>query len=402
MLNSLSKPGIVLLSIKSQKRFFQMNQLELHRRNNNTAPHLQLGDWFPANHCVLNDWLGDLQNHPDRHSMVAVFDFDNTCTYRDVGNAVFRFQLAGLCFRLPPDQLGKIFSDRNRGSTEDNPFAAAERRILSLYEILWPFIGGDKLQEKSLFAAEHNEFKDLFFWYCREARGANSSGPLYTLPLMSRLLAGYTTDEVEHLTIQALISAQQEHIAVESRSMVTHYDSLNTITPIEIATGLQVHCEIIDLMGQLQRCGIRSCIVSASTEWVVKAAVKHLGFPVAQEDIFGIRVQLGGDVLTTTLEVNYPITYRTGKVKVINEIICATPIMIAGDAITDYEMLNIPDVPMRLIINHNKSGLISTLYDDPRFLLQGLNTVTGTFRSHRETCAVYDEQVRKSFNMSSM
>jgi len=38
-----------------------------------------------------------------------------------------------------------------------------------------------------------------------------------------------------------------------------------------------------------------------------------------------------------------------------------------------------------LIINHNKSDLISTLYNDYRYLLQGLDKTTGSFRPHRDT-----------------
>lgn len=322
--------------------------------------------------------------------MVAVFDFDNTCTYRDVGNAVFRFQLADLQFRLSPKKFSKLFP-KNKKTIGGISFEQVRTRILSLYKKLWPFIKNHQ-QKKVLSKPEHTEFQNLLFWYYKEARNDKQLGPLYTLPLMSRLLAGYTTDEVENLTCQALLSAQQEPIAVETRSMVAHSLSPDTIIQVKFATGLKAHTEIIDLMDQLQRCAIRSCIVSASTEWVVRAAVKHLGFPVDQEDIFGIRVQLNGDTLSTKLATNYPITYRTGKVEVIDKEIGATPVMVAGDAVTDYEMLNIPHVPIRLIINHNKSGLISSLYDDSRFLLQGLDKTSGTFRPHRETCEAFHDQ----------
>ena len=383
-------PGMQLLNIKSQRRLFQMNQLERYHKETKATPQLQTGNWCPVNRRILNDWLAGLQNHPNRHSMIAVFDFDNTCTYRDVGNAVFRFQLAGLHFRLPPKKFSKLFP-KNQTNICGQPFKPIKKRILSLYKKLWPLIN-KKQHSKVLAKAEHIEFQDLFFWYCKEARKDRELGALYTLPLMSRLLAGYTKDEVENLTYRALLSAEQESIAIETRSTITRGLSPDIFFQIELAKGLQVHREIIDLMDQLQHCGIRSCIVSASTEWVVKAAVKHFRLPVNQEDIFGIRVQLDGNTLTKKLASNYPITYRTGKVAVINEIICATPIMIAGDAVTDYEMLNIPDVPIRLIINHNNSGLISTLYDDTRFLLQGLNKATGSFHPYRETCeAVYDQ-----------
>lgn len=371
-----------------------MVQLERYHKETKAVPQLQTGNWCPVNHRILNDWLAGLQNHPNRHSMVAVFDFDNTCTYRDVGNAVFQFQLAGLHFRLPPKQFSKLFP-KNQKNICGKPFEPLKKRILSLYEKLWPLIN-KKQQTKILAKAEHIEFHDLFFWYYKEARKDQDLGPFHTLPLMSRLLAGYAKDEIKHLTCQALLSAEQESIEIEIRSLVTCGLSPDTLFQIELTKGLQVHREIIDLMDQLKHCGIRSCIVSASTEWVVKAAVKHFGFPVNQEDIFGIRVQLDGNTLTKKLASNYPITYRTGKVDVINKIIRATPIMIAGDAVTDYEMLNIPNVPIRLIINHNKSDLISTLYDDARFLLQGLNKATGSFRPYRETSEAVYNQPEKS------
>jgi len=54
-------------------------------------------------------------------------------------------------------------------------------------------------------------------------------------------------------------------------------------------------------------CGKKTNGFPSSFEWVVRAAVKHLGFPVNQQDIFGIRVQLDGDPLTTKLASKYPV-----------------------------------------------------------------------------------------------
>jgi phosphoserine phosphatase len=389
MQNSSSMSGMQLLTIDSQRHLFHMDQLGMYRNVEKAVSCLQSGNWSPINLRILNDWLDDLQNHPKPHSIVAVFDFDNTCIYGDVGNIVFRYQLAGLHFRLSPEQLSNLFP-QNQESLCGKPFEPVKKRILSLYGKLWPFIKKNK-QATVLGTSAHTELQNLFFWFYREARKDTLAGPLYTLPLMSRLLAGYTTDEVEWLTCQALVSAQQEPIAVTTKTKQVHCESLDNIVQVELATGLGVHTEITDLMDQLHYCGIRTCIVSASTEQVVKAAVRHLGFPVALEDVFGIRVQMDDNTLTTQLAADYPITYRTGKVEVINEKICAAPVMVVGDAVTDYEMLNIPNVPIRLIINHNRSGLISTLYDDPHFLLQGLDKTTGTFRPHSMTCEVNQE-----------
>ena len=393
---ALNPPGVSMSKLYSDYRNIQSTPppektglTSLPDYHQQPVPKLRPQSWSPSIYRILNFWLEYLHGHPETNSMAAVFDFDNTCTYRDVGKAVLQFQFDGLYFQLPPEQFAGLFPD-SQVHISGTPLKLIKNRILLLYKKLWPFIKENQ-QQLVAHQPEHVEFRHLFLWYCVEARRHSELGPRYTLPLMARLLAGYTTDEVKDLTRQALSAALQEPIATDIRRIT----SCAPIGSIEVqhATGLRVQCEIIDLMEQLKRCGIRCCIISASTEWVVEAAVKHLGFPITPDNIYGIRVQLeGGNRLSTNLPTGYPVTYREGKAKVIRELIDATPVIIAGDAVTDYEMLNLPDVPIRLIINHNKSGLISTLYNDPRFLLQGLNKQTGAFRPHRETLENHNNQ----------
>ncbi len=387
--DAINSPGVCMPKLYSNYRNKQSTQppekAGLSRPPNyhqQPVPKLQPQSWSPSNYRILNFWLEYLHGHQGTTSMAAVFDFDNTCTYHDVGKAVLQFQLDGLHFQLPPEQLAGLFPD-SQIKISGRPLKLIKNRILVLYEKLWPFIKA-KQPHLVIHLPEHVEFKHLFLWYCVKARKHSELGPWYTLPLMARLLAGYSTDEVKNLTRQALSAAVQEPVATD----ILRITSCQSIGVIEVrhATGMRVQHEIIDLMEQVKRCGIRCCIISASTEWVVEAAVKYLGFPVTPDNIYGIRVQLdGSNRLSTSLPAGYPVTYREGKVKIIREFIDATPVIIAGDAVTDYEMLNLPDVPIRLLINHNKSGLISTLYNDPRFLLQGLNKKTGAFRPHRET-----------------
>ena len=104
------------------------------------------------------------------------------------------------------------------------------------------------------------------------------------------------------------------------------------------------------------------------------------------DQIFGIRVALDAQSrLTTQDPVAYPITFREGKADIIRQFIGRTPVLVAGDADTDFEMLTLPEVPIRLLINRNQTGLISTLYQAPSILLQGLDLRTGRFRPSRES-----------------
>ena len=132
--------------------------------------------------------------------------------------------------------------------------------------------------------------------------------------------------------------------------------------------GLQPFSEMRTLIDWLTSVGVECHIVSASTDWLVKASAKKLGFTVLPENIYGIRVALEeNEVLSEQEQPGYPVTFREGKVEVIERFIQARPIMVAGDADTDYEMLTLPDVPVRLIINRLQTGIISSLYTDSRF-----------------------------------
>jgi hypothetical protein len=48
-------------------------------------------------------------------------------------------------------------------------------------------------------------------------------------------------------------------------------------------------------------------------------------------------------------------------------------------------MLTLPDVPLRLLINRKQNGLISSLYQQPNILLQGIDLRQGQFRPSRDS-----------------
>jgi len=139
-------------------------------------------------------------------------------------------------------------------------------------------------------------------------------------------------------------------------------------------------------MRTLAQQGVERYVISASTEWLVEGAAQWLGFPVAADHIFGIRVRLDdGERLGIGDPEAYPTTFRQGKAEIIRRWIEGTPVLVAGDADTDFEMLTLPGVAIRLLINRRQTGLISTLYQDPSILLQGLDLTTGRFRPSRES-----------------
>lgn len=366
----------------------------------NTSPYRIPGfnpyNWAPENYSALKNWLERWQSRANRTGGVAIFDFDNTCIYGDVGKVIFQYQLRHLRFRLSPGRFAKLFPEHLDELT-DRQILLVIQRINELYTLLFHFIALNK-REYALEMPEAQEFQVLLTWYCGAARQHEALGPLYSLSFLTKLLAGYSVQEVEDLSYEAIASALFEPVL--PRKEVAHYMKDIGQLKVSATDWLRIQPEIIDLMTQLRDVGIRCCIVSASTEWIVKAAAFFFDLPVDQEDIFGIRVTLQqhNDVLSTKLPDDYPVTYGSGKVEVIrNHITESSPVLVAGDAVTDYEMLNLPQVPLRLLINHNRTDRIASLYSDCRFLVQGLNKKTGFFRPHRETLE-YDIQESSSLD----
>lgn len=349
-----------------------------------TAETLANGNWYPDNLIRIQQTLADLPPQSGMHRRVAVFDFDNTCVYRDVGQAVFFHQLTGLQYRLPPDQFRELLP-AGLADLAGRPMTVISDALIGAYQNLWPFIAKNTGVDASTLP-DYRLFTTLLLWFTDQARKDDRLGPRYVLPLMGKLLAGYTLAELRQFACLVIDQALQEPLAKKTLA----YDAgpqLGELTASH-SLGLHAHDEMRQLMHLLTQQQVCCYVVSASTEWLVEEAVTRLGFPVSADCVFGIRVAVDDqDVLTTQSPQDYPVTFREGKATIINRYIQSEPLLVAGDADTDYEMLTLPDVPLRLLINRNQRGLISSLYQDPRILLQGLDLQTGRFRPHRQTTA---------------
>jgi phosphoserine phosphatase len=342
----------------------------------------EAGNWFPENLALLKNRLRAIAAKNTPMKPVAVFDFDNTCVFRDVGQAVFRLQLINLQYRLSPDQLAELLPI-HQSTIGGKPIDAVISTLMHAYRQLWPLIANKKQQEARLLP-EYRLFTTLLMWFTDKARKDERLGPRYVLPFMGKLLAGYSLPDLRQFAAEAVTTAMTEPL-VEATLTAQAPEPLGLIEATYLL-GLHAHPEMNALMHMLQNQGVTCYVVSASTEWLVEEAARLLGFPVTADQIFGIRVGLDAQGQLTTQDPDaYPITFREGKADIIRQFIKGTLVLVAGDADTDFEMLTLPEVPIRLLINRNQVGLISTLYQDPRILLQGLDQQTGRFRPFRES-----------------
>lgn len=339
------------------------------------------GNWHPDNLASITTALRTLPAQRPA-AAVAIFDFDNTCIFRDIGQATFRVQIEQLRYRLTPAELA-IILPQGEGELAGRPLAAIRSTLVQAYGELWPLIAsGQQRQAKQLPA--YPLFAALLLWCTDMARKDERFGPRYVLPFMGKLLAGFTTDEVRQLAREVVAQTGREPLSMERFSVEAPapIGSIEASSPL----GLHPYPEMQGLMERLAEAGIERYIISASAEWLVQGAAPLLGFPIASAHIFGIRVRLDADDRLTIDDAgDYPTTYRQGKTEVIHRFIGGTPVLVAGDADTDYEMLTLPGVELRLLINRMQGGIISSLYQRPDILLQGIDLRQGRFRPSRDS-----------------
>ncbi len=355
-----------------------------------------MGNWRPENYTRIREELAALpapspsnaasaSNKPacGQQPPCAVFDFDNTCIFRDIGQAMFRVQLLELHYRIDPDTLAALIPAEGEALAGSKPWPLLRSSILGYYRELWPLIQAGKREEAKASPA-YRPFTTLFYWLVANARSAALLGPRYVLSLLAKLQAGFTLQELDSLCVAVLKQVQGEPLAARGLE-VQLPEPLGAIT-VTYPTGLKPFAEMQALFRLFQEHGLPCYVVSASSDWLVKTVAPRLGFAIATDKIFGVRTRMGaGEVVLPEEAPDYPLTYRAGKNEIIDRFIPGHPWFVAGDADTDYDMLTRPGVTLRLLINRQLPGLIAELYKQPDILLQGIDQTSGCFRPSSET-----------------
>ena len=341
------------------------------------------GKWRPENAARIREALACLPRDCGR--LAAVFDFDNTCVFRDIGQATFRMQLGGLRFRIPPETLAALVPEDGPDgdpALEGRPWAALRAALLDRYGALWPLMRSGRIAEAQA-APAFRDFTALFFWLASRARRSEALGPRYVLALLAKVQAGYSLPELRAFCAEDLRRVLAEPLA--EAVFETRLPAPLGALSAGYATGFAPFAEMRALMGVLQDRGIACYVVSASSEWLVQTAAPLLGFPLPPERIFGVRANMAGDMVLPEDAPDYPLTWRAGKNEVIDRFIGCRPWLVAGDADTDYEMLTRPDAVLRLLVNRRLTGRIAELYGRPDVLVQGIDLERGCFRPSRES-----------------
>jgi phosphoserine phosphatase len=348
----------------------QQRDRELGRRDCRPAPLRADLPWYGGNRQTLTGWIdaaGCASSSYDRdHLPVALFDWDNTVSKNDVGDAITFHLIRHDKVLQPPAQDWKRTSRYLTDEAAAALSAACGKDIAAgqplpttskpacADEILSVYIDSKTRGGAAAFAGwNHLRMEPAYAW-------------------TAQLLAGYTPAEVSRLALAAVLP-----------QLSAPQGTMQTVGTRSVNGWIRLYDQSKDLIRALQSRGYDVWIITASPQDVVAALAPLAG--ISPTRVIGIRsLSDAAGRLTAAFEGCGPvaagdgsmITYREGKRCWVNQIVYGdrTPRAIerrpagarqsfaAGDSDTDLEFLR--DARYKLAINRNKSELMCFAYRD--------------------------------------
>lgn len=346
--------------------------------------------WYPQNRERLEARLERWRARVARgERLTAVFDFDNTSIFHDVGEAAMRYQLERMAFRFSNDELAAILPAEVNGVealSSGARLADVRADLLDSYASIATRTARLR-DEVPTPCAQHSDFAVRMGWLYGALEGDPALGAGVAYPFLARWMAGFTPDEVRALARDAVTMAGTERPGFVSWHSEGDGKRSGPLR-VRFHTALYAQEEMRDLMRALGEAGVEVYVVSASEQHLVEGALEALDYPVPRARVFGMRlVEQQGRLGAESVDVaRYPLTWRGGKREAIERFLPAPPVLVGGDSDTDYEMLTaFAETELRLVVRRDTRGAIESLYDDERTLLQGRDEPNGCFRPSRES-----------------
>lgn len=382
------------------------------------------GNWAPETRARLQELI---DNNADKGEY-AVFDFDNTTSIYDIGNALFAYQIMNLRFAMTPETFTETLAtgipdlDQEIGRNLADEAVTSNMLIEDLskdYEFIYnEYEGfeGEKTLVEIRATREYQDFAAKLRWMYDAVGDTFDVSIAY--PWSIYMLSGMTPEEVN-----ALGKESNEYWSEYGRyghdTWTSPVDMETTVGVVSVSfdTGIAFPEELIDLYQTLMANGIEVYVVSASPHDLIAAAVEQFGYGIPQENVYGMRIctdengryineydyNWGG-------EGKYAQTYGPGKTTVIENFLAPQhegqgPLLVCGDSMGDINMMTdwmeAGDTELGLIFNRYVKTSNEGLYEasveasqnignlDSRFVLQGRDENNGCLRPSE--CTILQE-----------
>lgn len=339
---------------------------------------LKRRNWSERNYRALNEFLNGVQP-----GEIAVFDWDNTCAFNDIGEALLRRMAFGLEFRMDAVAMAASIPDLIHGIGRVN-LGGKPYSLKRMKEAVFSALG--RLQRRPLAAIkdmdeDYRVFTSGLLALNRALEMTPGIGCDFAYPWVNTLLQGLTAAELDGMAAKAIAAALQEPIrrhAVLDPQGRWRYDWTG---------GSRLYPEMADLAACWQQRGGRLVVSTASNRQLVEKMIAMTGFPCRK--VIGMELALAGKRFLNGLKPGWRPNLGAGKVHNLISRLDREPALAAGDSSNDYEMLTaFAATRVRLIIDRQAPGTIRSLVRRARsgeagFLCQPIDRGRGTFQAAR-------------------
>lgn len=268
---------------------------------------------------------------------VAVFDWDNTVIRHDIGEAVLIDGLLEGWIKMPtPIAPEGWLTPEWQGRLEEGCAQAGE---------------GGSAPEGQVPKACAEDFLRAY----NEGFMADPEGNFLHRPYAwaALLLAGYSPGEISAFTD-----------GVASRRLGADIGAVVEVGALETPGWMRLNPPMVALIQAFEAKGFEVWIVSASAQPLVEVMGARVGVP--RERVIGVRLKAddSGRLLPELAPGPSPcpeggvMTWRQGKACYIEAIIGRSPAFVAGDSVTDLEMLELA-TDLRLVLDRGKEPLMT-------------------------------------------
>ncbi|MCX6557611.1 MAG: hypothetical protein NTW95_09320, partial [Candidatus Aminicenantes bacterium] len=230
---------------------------------------LQRLNWNERNYRSLQRFITILGKND-----IAVFDWDNTCIFGDIGEAVLRHQALYLAFKFSPKRLREIIPDQVNGighilsDGHTLPLPELKEQIVVAYE---------KICNRRLAEVRATSFyRDFSAGLLALNQGLEQTpgiGCEFAYLWTINFLQGFSEAEVRRLA--AAVIAGELRKRIKSRCLS---DSRQRLF-YRWTAGIRLFPEMADLARALKRAGCRIIVSTASNPQIIETMMQHTHFP---------------------------------------------------------------------------------------------------------------------------
>jgi phosphoserine phosphatase len=338
---------------------------------------LKPGNWSERNFNALNALLAGV-----RPGEIAVFDWDNTCIFNDIGEALLRRMVFDLAFRLDARAMAATVPDAINGigviRLNGRPYSLKKMKqaVFAAYERLKQdpsSIRRDGVDE------DYRAFTSGLLALNRALEETPGIGCEFAYPWVNTLLQGLTPDELDGIAAGVIAGELRQPLrrrSVQDPQRRWRYDWMD---------GIRLYPEMRDLAACWRERGGRVVISTASFRKLVERMIALTAFPCRQ--VIGMELALAGGRFGGGLKPGLRPNLGKGKVANILSRLAGEPVLAVGDSSNDFEMLTaFPATRLRLVFDRHAPGRIRELVRRARkgeagWLAQGIDRRHGALKA---------------------